>query len=87
MLDKLAIPCGRAGRSAHSHRSRLVSIALQTGRPFVASERAGVAQGGIGMKLRLIVLMLMSLLTAACCDRVACTDVPASSYNNDNGGA
>lgn len=39
------------------------------------------------MKLRLIVLMLMSLVTAACCDRVACTDVPVSSYNNDNGGA
>lgn len=39
------------------------------------------------MKLRLIVLMFLSLMTAACCDRVACTNLPPSAYNNANGGS
>jgi hypothetical protein len=46
-----------------------------------------MAQGEICMKLRFMVPMFMLLMTAACCDRVACTDLPMSSYNNDNGGA
>ncbi len=39
------------------------------------------------MKLCFIVLMFMSRVTVAFSDRGAWTDVPVSSYNNNNGGA
>lgn len=83
VLDVIAVP----GGNARDHGSRRASIAMRTGRRFIVSEHARTVQGGIGTRLRVVVLLLMSLVTAACCDRVACTEVPASSYNNSNGGA
>lgn len=39
------------------------------------------------MKLLAVLLLSLPLLAAGCCQRVTCTLLPASDYNNTNGGA
>lgn len=39
------------------------------------------------MWLRLLVLLVIPVIAAGCCDRMTCTAVPPGSYNNANGGA
>lgn len=44
--------------------------------------------GTHAMRLRLLLLLVIATLTASgCCDRVTCTTLSSSAYNNANGGA
>jgi hypothetical protein len=43
--------------------------------------------GTHAMRLRLLLLVIATLTASGCCDRVTCTTLSSSAYNNANGGA